>query len=94
MVDPTKSNPTEHQLKRKQLIEIIASCPLYKKSEKAPDTFTATHIEDATRVTIQVAKNKVRIWKVNYEKKPAPFITDIDLEKFAHFVYNLAGAKL
>jgi hypothetical protein len=87
------SDPTKHQIKRQQIIDMLAACPFYKKSDKAPDTYTSTHIEDASRVTIQVTRNKIRIWKINFEVKPAPLIAMIDLDKFAKYVYNVVGVK-
>ena len=88
----TEEKLSPHQQRRKALIDIVESCPIYRKTDKAPDTYTGTNIEDASRITIQLAGNNLMIWKINYKVKSQPII-EIDPDKFKHYIFNIAGLK-
>lgn len=81
-----------HQKRREALINIIEACPIYKISNRAPFTYTGTNVEDATRITMQLHGNKLRVWKGNYLAR-TEFIKDIDANKFKIFIYNIAGLQ-
>jgi hypothetical protein len=92
---PEKLTPLEQH--RQELIKIVEECningnKIYKKSDRAPYTYVAANTEDASRMTIQLYGNKVRIWKGNYRHK-SDFIKDIDLDKFEKYIYNIVGLR-
>lgn len=91
----TDEKLSPHQQRRMALIDIVENCQfrgrrVYIKSEKAPDTYVGTNVEDASRVTIQLAGNNLMIWKINYRVKSQPII-EVDPDKFRVYIYNIIG---
>jgi hypothetical protein len=87
-----------HQQRRKALINIVEQCQyrgrrIYIKSDKAPDTYVGANVEDASRITIQLASNNLMVWKINYKVKSQPII-EIDPDKFRTYIYAIVGIML
>jgi hypothetical protein len=94
----TEDKISSHQQRRQALIDIVENCQfrgrrVYIKSEKAPDTYVGTNVEDASRITIQLAGNNLMVWKINYKVKSQPVI-EIDPEKFRVYIYAIVGIML
>jgi hypothetical protein len=83
---------SDFEKKRRYMIDIVEKCPIYKKYEKAPYTYTGTNVEDATRITVQLSGRTLKIWRVNYRIR-SEYIKDIDPILFAEYIYNIVGLK-
>jgi hypothetical protein len=85
-----KNHNTPLKNKRKAMIDIILDSGLFVEVDKAPCTFTGTHVLNYSRVTLQLGGNNLKGWVGNFKGK-SMLIRDVDIPAFKKYVYRIVG---